>query len=120
MSKSPLIYFLGIAPGRYQAMVPAFISGWDAKALKARVAFGVPDPRGPWHHIKRPLAPHEVRQEMAQAKCDQLFAATARPCWGFSKYVNCTAPTQRGRKGPSEGWFSLWNFCSIESTNELR
>ena len=23
----PIIYFLGIAPGRYQAMVPAFISG---------------------------------------------------------------------------------------------
>jgi AAA ATPase domain len=30
-------------PGRYQAMLPTFISGWDATALKARVAFGVPD-----------------------------------------------------------------------------
>jgi hypothetical protein len=39
----PIIYFLGIAPGRYQAILPTFISGWDAKALKARVAFGVPD-----------------------------------------------------------------------------
>ena len=39
----PIIYFLGIAPGRYQAMVPAFISGWDAGTLKARVAFGVLD-----------------------------------------------------------------------------
>ena len=37
----PIIYFLGIAPGRYQAIVPAFISGWDGAALKARVAFGV-------------------------------------------------------------------------------
>jgi putative restriction endonuclease len=36
----PIIYFLGIAPGRYQAMLPAFISGWDAGTLKARVAFG--------------------------------------------------------------------------------
>ena len=36
----PVIYFLGIAPGRYQAVLPAFISGWDAKTLKARVAFG--------------------------------------------------------------------------------
>ena len=34
----PIIYFLGIAPGRYQAMVPAFISGWDATALKGVVA----------------------------------------------------------------------------------
>ena len=39
----PLIYFLGIAPGRYKAMLPAFISGWDGNALKARVAFGVPE-----------------------------------------------------------------------------
>ena len=31
---------LGIAPGRYQAMLPAFISGWDGNVLKARVAFG--------------------------------------------------------------------------------
>ena len=38
----PVIYFLGIAPGRYQAILPAFISGWDAKALKASVAFGSP------------------------------------------------------------------------------
>ena len=36
-------YFLGIAPGRYQAILSTFISGWDATALKARVAFGVPD-----------------------------------------------------------------------------
>ena len=42
-NRIPIIYFLGIAPGRYQAMLPAFISGWDGKALKARVAFGVPD-----------------------------------------------------------------------------
>lgn len=26
----PIIYFLGIAPGRYQAIVPAYITGWDA------------------------------------------------------------------------------------------
>jgi putative restriction endonuclease len=39
----PIIYFLGIAPGRYQALLPTFILGWDGKALKARVAFGAPD-----------------------------------------------------------------------------
>src|SRR5258708_16209143 len=39
----PIIYFLGIAPGRYQAILSTFISGWDAKVLKARVAFGLPD-----------------------------------------------------------------------------
>ena len=39
----PVIYFLGIAPGRYQAMLPTFIIGWDSRALKARIAFGIPD-----------------------------------------------------------------------------
>jgi putative restriction endonuclease len=38
----PIIYFLGIAPRRYQAIVPAFVCGWDAKALKAQIAFGSP------------------------------------------------------------------------------
>ena len=46
-NRIPIIYFLGIAPGRYQAMLPSFISGWDGKALKARVAFGAARPRGP-------------------------------------------------------------------------
>ena len=29
----PIIYFLGIAPGCYQAVAPAFISGWDARTV---------------------------------------------------------------------------------------
>ncbi len=39
-NRIPVIYFLGIAPGCYQALLPVFISGWDAKSLKARVVFG--------------------------------------------------------------------------------
>ena len=39
----PVIYFLGIAPGRYQAIIPAFIYGWDPNALIAQVVFGVPN-----------------------------------------------------------------------------
>ena len=39
----PVIYFLGIAPGRYQAIIPAFISGWDPNALIAQVVFGLPN-----------------------------------------------------------------------------
>jgi putative restriction endonuclease len=42
-NRVPVIYFLGIAPGRYQAILPVFISGWDSVALKARIAFGEPD-----------------------------------------------------------------------------
>jgi len=36
----PIIYFLGIAPGQYQAIVPAFIGGWDRNAQKVKVFFG--------------------------------------------------------------------------------
>ncbi len=39
----PIIYFFGIAPQRYQALIPAFIAGWDPGALKAAVAFGQPE-----------------------------------------------------------------------------
>ena len=39
----PIIYFLGIAPGRYQALVPTFIAGWDPASLKAPITFGLPE-----------------------------------------------------------------------------
>jgi putative restriction endonuclease len=42
-NRVPVIYFLGVAPGGNQAMLPAFICGWDAKASKAFVSFGPPD-----------------------------------------------------------------------------
>ncbi|MGB8898538.1 MAG: HNH endonuclease, partial [Methylocella sp.] len=66
----PLIYFLGIAPGRYQAMLPAFISGWDVKALKARVAFGSPDQETlapPETSLERRYALRAVKQRLHQA-----------------------------------------------------
>lgn len=39
----PLIYFLGVSPGRYQAIVPAFIANCDRQAFRASVGFGAPD-----------------------------------------------------------------------------
>ena len=42
-NRVPTIYFLGVAPGRYQAFLPVFITGWDAKSLKAEIAFGLPE-----------------------------------------------------------------------------
>ncbi len=69
-NKIPIIYFLGIAPGRYQAMLPAFISGWDGKALKARVAFGVLDQEAlvpPENAIERRYALRSVKQRLHQA-----------------------------------------------------
>jgi hypothetical protein len=42
----PVIYFLGVAPGCYQAVLLAFISDWNATTLKASVIFGTPDETG--------------------------------------------------------------------------
>ncbi|MDQ6701966.1 MAG: hypothetical protein M3Z96_02075 [Pseudomonadota bacterium] len=52
-NRVPIISFLGIAPGGYQAMLLTFICSWDDKPLKACVAFGAPDqetlaPRVSW------------------------------------------------------------------------
>ena len=37
----PVIYFLGVTPGRYQALIPTFISGWNPASLKASLSFGL-------------------------------------------------------------------------------
>ena len=55
-NRVPVIYFLGIAPGRYQAMTPAFISGWDGNALKASLSFGLPVQEGVATHQSFPEA----------------------------------------------------------------
>jgi putative restriction endonuclease len=69
-NRIPIIYFLGIAPGRYQAVVPAFISGWDSNALKATVAFGAPDREvlePPDNALERRYALRIVQQRLHQA-----------------------------------------------------
>ena len=66
----PIIYFLGIAPGRYQAMLPAFISGWDGSALKARIGFGLPEESQlapPATALERRYALRAVKQRLHQA-----------------------------------------------------
>ena len=74
----PVIYFLGIAPGRYQAMLPAFISGWDANALKALVAFGVPEQDAlvpPENALERRYALRAVKQRLHQASFREAVIA---------------------------------------------
>lgn len=55
----PIIYFLGVAPRIYQALLPTFIIGWEPKLLKARVAFGAPE--------QEDLAPPETAKERRYA-----------------------------------------------------
>jgi putative restriction endonuclease len=69
-NRIPVIYFLGIVPGSYQAMLPTFITGWDAKVLKARVAFGMPDQETlapPESALERRYALRAVKQRLHQA-----------------------------------------------------
>ena len=43
-NKIPIIYFLGIAPGRYTAILPSYIAGWNPDHLQAQVSFAPPAP----------------------------------------------------------------------------
>jgi putative restriction endonuclease len=66
----PVIYFLGVAPGRYQAMLPSFIAGWDPASLKARVAFGISEQDifvPPETAFERRYALRAVKQRLHQA-----------------------------------------------------
>lgn len=38
----PILYFLGVAPGRYTLVYPTYVAGWSAHALTANLAFGAP------------------------------------------------------------------------------
>lgn len=65
-----VIYFLGVAPGCYQAFLPTFIVGWDPSALKARVAFGMADQSDTLlldSVAERRYALREVKQRLHQA-----------------------------------------------------
>lgn len=70
IEKIPLIYFLGTAPGQYQAIIPTFIAGWDPILRKARLSFGLPgttvaDPGET--ALERRYALREVKTRLHQA-----------------------------------------------------
>lgn len=69
--KIPIIYFIGIAPGRFVAQVPAFIAEWNRHALKASVGFGEPAAYGgavfPDEQPARRYALSAVKQRLHQA-----------------------------------------------------
>jgi putative restriction endonuclease len=77
-NRVPIIYFLGVAPGYYQACVPTFVIGWDPKALKARVAFGVPSEdelRFPENAAERRYALRDVKHRLHQASFREAVIA---------------------------------------------
>ena len=69
-ARVPIIYFIGIAPGLYRAELPAFISAWDPRALKAQVVFGDTNDAAlapPEGLQERRYALREVKQRLHQA-----------------------------------------------------
>ena len=68
--QKPIIYFLGVSPGNYQAFMPTYVTGWDAKSLRAHITFGVPGEDGlvmPENAVERRYALREVKQRLHQA-----------------------------------------------------
>lgn len=68
--KTPLVYFLGVEPGFYQAIIPTFIVGWDSASLKAQLSFGLQgETRVDPHEtaIERRYALRQVKARLHQA-----------------------------------------------------
>src|SRR5688572_9334958 len=77
----PFIYFIGIAPGVYRALVPSFVIGWEPASLKARIAsraeeeadLGVPQTA-----VERRYALRQVKQRLHQASFREVVIAAYR------------------------------------------
>lgn len=80
----PIIYFLGIAPSHYQAIVPTYIVGWDPRALKAQVAFGPEadlDAGPPADVLERRYALRDVKHRLHQSSFrEAVIQAYAGQC----------------------------------------
>ena len=80
----PVIYFLGVSPGRYQAIIPTFISNWDGFALKSTLAFGNPyqaEMEAPVNATERRYALRMVKERLHQATFrEAVLYAYGRRC----------------------------------------
>jgi putative restriction endonuclease len=66
----PFIYFLGIAPGIYRALIPSYVIGWNPSTLKARIAFRAEEEADlgvPQTSVERRYALRQVQQRLHQA-----------------------------------------------------
>jgi putative restriction endonuclease len=75
----PIIYFIGIAPGRFTAIIPSYIGGWHRETLKASIGFGDPstfdETRFPDTEPARRYALRTVQQRLHQASFRQAVIA---------------------------------------------
>jgi len=82
----PIIYFLGVSPGRYLPLMPTFFVDWSASLLKATIAFGDVagiqwDQRPPESDDRR-YALRLVKQRLHQVSLREWVLAAIRClCW---------------------------------------
>ena len=80
----PVIYFLGVSPGRYQPIIPTYITNWDGFALKSSLAFGNPNVvefETPDTAMERRYALREVKERLHQATFrEAVLYAYGRRC----------------------------------------
>src|SRR5688500_10320374 len=66
----PFIYFLGVAPGIYRALIPSFAIDWNSATLRARIAFRAEEEAEfgvPQTAVERRYALRQVKQRLHQA-----------------------------------------------------
>lgn len=71
----PVIYFLGVAPALYHALMPTYIADWDPALRKVRLEFGLPDQSRlspPQSANERRYALQTVKQRLHQAAFREL------------------------------------------------
>ena len=76
----PIIYFLGTAPGLYQAIIPTFVVGFDPVSLKARIAFAASEAATtvPQTVTERRYALRTVKQRLHQASFREMVISAYR------------------------------------------
>ena len=80
----PIIYFLGVAPGMYKPIMPAYVVGWHPELLKASIGFGPLESDGkefPSTSAERRYALRTVKQRLHQASFrEAVIAAYSGRC----------------------------------------
>lgn len=77
----PFIYFLGIAPGIYRALIPSFVVDWNPSTLKARIAFRAEEEADlgvPQTSVERRYALRQVQHRLHQATFREAVIAAYR------------------------------------------
>jgi putative restriction endonuclease len=83
--RAPILYFLGVSPGRYQAFVSAFIESWHPNEAKVKVSFGDLDldgvPKVSENGVARRYALRQVKQRLHQASFrEAVITAYGKRC----------------------------------------